>query len=203
MAAPFLSRSFAPLALVGAVAAFAACSSVAAPTPGSGATAGSDGGTANESTTSSTDDPLNADPVCTSGTTWKNGDRGSSSMHPGRACIECHDKNADAPEFLFAGTVYPTGHEPNDCNAKVPSGMKVQMLDANGKVIASASVNSVGNCYATPRAVTAIPKGAKMQVVTADGKVRAMDDTPKNGDCNSCHTKDGANDAPGRITVPQ
>lgn len=197
-----LLRSVASLSLIASLAAAAACSSVAAPSTGNSA-GGSDAGAGSDATDTTGDDPLNADPTCTSGTKWKNGDRGSSSMHPGGACITCHDKNADAPEFFFAGTVYPTGHEPNDCNAKVPSGLKVQMVDANGKVIVSATVNSVGNFYATSRAGTSIPKGAKMQVVTADGKTRTMDDTPKNGDCNSCHTQDGANDAPGRITVPQ
>jgi hypothetical protein len=29
-----------------------------------------------------------------------------------------------------------------------------------------------------------------------------MTDTPERGDCNSCHTEQGANDAPGRIVAP-
>ena len=36
-------------------------------------------------------------------------------MRPGHACITCHTQEDEGPVFAFAGTVYPTGHEPNEC----------------------------------------------------------------------------------------
>jgi uncharacterized membrane protein len=36
-------------------------------------------------------------------------------MHPGGACITCHTIKG-GPAFKVAGTVFPTLHEPNDCN---------------------------------------------------------------------------------------
>ena len=38
-----------------------------------------------------TDPGFDTPTVCTSGTMWTRGDRGSASMHPGGACITCHD----------------------------------------------------------------------------------------------------------------
>ena len=61
-------------------------------------------------------------------------------MGPGRACISCHaDSNAasgenDAPIFAFAGTVYPTAHEPIDCIASGSEGAEIEITDAMGRV---------------------------------------------------------------------
>ena len=44
---------------------------------------------------------------------------------------------------------------------------------------------------------------APYRVRVTDGtNSRAMAGSLTNGDCNSCHTKDGANGAPGRILFP-
>ena len=59
--------------------------------------------------------------VCTSGTTWAGGDHGSAVMHPGEACIACHTTD-HGPKFAAAGTVFPTSHEPDDCNGSNLSG---------------------------------------------------------------------------------
>jgi hypothetical protein len=64
---------------------------------------------------SNPNDPLNAAATCTSGKTWTLGDRGSSLMHPGDTCITCHTANG-GPDFTIAGTVFPSGHEPTNCN---------------------------------------------------------------------------------------
>jgi hypothetical protein len=141
-------------------------------------------------------DPLNAAPTCTSGATWNGGDDGSSRMHPGRACIDCHSQSREGPRFAIAGTVYPTGHEPNDCNAADVGGAQVVITDANGATL-TLNANAVGNFY-TSHAV-ALPYRAK---VTYMGRTRAMSAAQTSGDCNACHTQDGANNAPGRITAP-
>jgi hypothetical protein len=119
-------------------------------------------------------------------------------MHPGRACIDCHATRARAPRFVIAGTVYPTAHEPNECNGVdgAKTGAQVVITDANGKEL-TLPVNSAGNFF-TESAV-ATPYTAE---VVANGKTRAMGAAQKVGDCNSCHTQDGASGAPGRIVAP-
>lgn len=151
-------------------------------------------------------DPFGGPVVCTSGKTWSSGNTGSPLMHPGGACIACHASNHgdddrgggdDAPRFSIAGTVYPTGHEPDDCDgAPAAAAAVVEVTDAAGKVT-TLPVNAAGNFFTT--AAVAAPFHV---AVVAGGKRRAMPDAPPSGDCNSCHTRDGANGAPGRIALP-
>jgi hypothetical protein len=116
-------------------------------------------------------------------------------MHPGGACITCHDQN-NAPAFSIAGTVYPTAHEPDDCNGGGTAGAQIVITDAKG-VVTKIAVNSVGNFYSQSN--IALPFRAKVVVGT---KERAMVATQKSGDCNSCHTEKGDSSAPGRIVLP-
>jgi hypothetical protein len=124
---------------------------------------------------------------------WTGGNRESSLMHPGDACIACHS-TGEGPRFAFGGTVYPTGHEPDDCNGATSA--SVVVTDANGQVI-TRTTNAAGN-FSYSGAI-AFPIHAK--VVTASGE-RAMVNAVPSGDCNSCHTQTGAMMAPGRITLP-
>ena len=155
-----------------------------------GSCGGTDGGT----------NPYNTPEVCTSGKTWTSGNRGSSSMNPGQACITCHSTNKDAPKFQIAGTVYPTAHEPNNClGTSASSGVTVVITDAGGTVI-TLTPNSSGNFYYLPRTTTLkMPYHAQVKSGTT---IRAMSAAQMNGDCNSCHTDAGANGAPGRIMAP-
>lgn len=131
--------------------------------------------------------------VCTSGKNWTGGNRESPLMHPGVACINCHS-SGEGPRFRIAGTVYPTGHEPDDCDGATAAA--VEVTDANGKVT-SLAVNAAGNFYT--QAAVAFPIHV---AVVANGARRAMASSPPTGDCNSCHTQNGANQAPGRIALP-
>jgi hypothetical protein len=144
-------------------------------------------------------DPLNAAPTCTSNTTWNGGTDGSSSMEPGQACISCHTRGGgEAPTFAIAGTLYPTGHEPNNCNgANGASGAKVVVSGSGGTSI-TLTPNSAGNFYSSM--FLSAPYTAK--VVTGSGIERVMVSPLSTGDCNSCHSQTGANGAPGRITMP-
>lgn len=137
---------------------------------------------------------FNTPSVCTSATNWTRGDRGSSSMHPGVACIACHDANR-GPGFSIGGTVYPSAHEPDDCNG-VKGGVQVVITDAAGKVTTLA-VNAAGNFYSAANIQT--PFKAK---VVSGGKERAMVAAQTDGDCNTCHTEKGLKSAPGRIVAP-
>jgi hypothetical protein len=141
-------------------------------------------------------DPLGAAARCTSGTTWTGGNNGSALMNPGRACIACH-VNEDAPRWTIAGTVYATGHEPNLCNgANGTNGARVVIVDAANRTI-TLTPNAAGN-FMTTTAITP-PYRAK---VTYQGRERIMPVAQTSGDCNNCHTQNGANGAPGRITLP-
>lgn len=154
----------------------------------------SDGGSDDAAGGDDGGDPYATPTVCTSGATWTHGDRGSSAMHPGRACITCHTQNG-GPRMTIAGTVYPTAHEPDDCNG-VSGGVKIVITGADGNVV-TLSANSVGNFYSTTTIAT--PFHAK---VVANGRERAMTAGQTSGDCNSCHTEKGSKDAPGRIMAP-
>ena len=134
--------------------------------------------------------------VCTSNSFWRSGE--NQSMRPGEACINCHSYSSEAPAFVVAGTVYPTAREPADCNGSNSNGnATVIITDANGTAH-SVTVNSVGN-FMLQGAGIPLPYHAKVQVGNA---TRSMIAAQTSGDCNSCHTEQGANGAPGRIMLP-
>ena len=137
--------------------------------------------------------------VCTSGTQWLLGNHGSQKMHPGVACIDCHSKSFgnEVPALLIAGTVYPSPREPDDCNG-APN-ITVEVTDSQNKTV-TMTTNSAGNfMYNAFQGQLAPPFTAK---VMANGQERAMKAPVPTGDCNSCHTQDGLNGAPGRIYAP-
>ena len=140
-------------------------------------------------------DPFGLGPTCSSGSYASNSGDGSSTMDPGGACIGCHQNTGgEAPLFTAAGTIYPTAHEPTNCNGA--TGAQVQITDANQTVI-TVNVNSAGN-FST-RAPLVFPITA---AVVDGARVRIMQTPQTTGDCNSCHTEQGANGAPGRIVMP-
>jgi hypothetical protein len=144
-------------------------------------------------------DPYATPSMCSSNQTWTHGDIGSVLMHPGDACITCHRTHFNAPSFAFAGTVYPTAHEPTNCDgADGLDGdeMHVIVTDANGTV-QDVLANQAGNFYSYN--TIRFPITA---VVTYQGRTRAMTTPASSGDCNSCHTENGDNAAPGRIMLP-
>ena len=140
--------------------------------------------------------------VCTSNSFWTQGDHGSVNMHPGVACIACHDKpnTFQSPSLLFGGTVYPSLHEPDDCRGGGPTvdGAIVVVTDADG-VEHQSTVRSSGNFVIESNADLKLPARAEVRL---NGKVAKMKDDVTSGDCNSCHTEQGKNGAPGRILAP-
>lgn len=168
------------------------------------------------------DDPLNAAPICTSGVSVPRCDGEDEAdarflsplpkeagcelgenMNPGRACVSCHEQTIeDAPPLWFGGTVYPTGHEPELCQGGPPGSeaATVVITDANDAEFRR-SVNASGNFLLRRSEVAsfAFPLRAK---VVYQGRERAMATPQMIGDCNACHTQQGDNGAPGRITLP-
>jgi hypothetical protein len=142
-------------------------------------------------------------PVCTSGKTWTRGNIGSELMRPGDTCISCHAGATGAPTFVIAGTVYPTLHEPLLCNGL--AGVTVTITDAKGVDLTLTS-NAAGNFACGPVARSGFPACNPTFPVSAhikapNGHTAAMIDPQMTGDCNSCHTEVGLNNAPGRISA--
>jgi hypothetical protein len=179
---------------------------------GSGSSSGSSGSSSGSSGSSSGDGgptsdadlgydaaEYNTPPVCTSGVNYTTGN--NASMAPGLGCRTCHviGGAASGKTMDIAGTVYPTAHEPDNCNGI--GGATVIITDANGAEH-QLSVNSVGNFYNMDLfGIAAIPKPYNARVVNG-GKTRSMIAAETDGNCNSCHTEQGANGAPGRIVAP-
>lgn len=165
---------------------------------GQGLPAGSCGGAADGGAGGDTGpDPFAGAHVCTSGSFY-DGNEPGSTMEPGNACTSCHAASGDdgLPRYTIAGTVYPTGHEPARCNAAGVAGAQVVIVDKSG-ARRTYSVNSVGN-FAGLDAI-AMPFTARVELAS---RARAMATPQNTGDCNACHTEDGANGAPGRIVIP-
>lgn len=134
--------------------------------------------------------------VCSSNSFWRSGE--GPSMRPGEACISCHATESDAPKFVVAGSLYPTSHEPSDCNGTNSSGKAVVVITDANNTEHTLNVNSVGNFYLEGSKI-ALPYRATVKV---GNNTRSMGASQTSGDCNSCHTEFGANGAPGRITLP-
>lgn len=172
---------------------------VAAGTPKSDCPAGSDAGVVDAGPPMT--DPFSVAPVCTSKKMWTGGDRGSSSMNPGRACIACHSMGK-GPRFAIAGTLYPTAHEPDLCDGvNGTTGAQIVIVGADKKTV-TVKPNSAGNFYY--EGTIATPYQAKIVYM---GRERAMIEPQTSGDCNSCHTQNGsmpsgALKAPGRVLLP-
>lgn len=155
--------------------------------------------------TSNPDPAFSGPSVCTSMKTWTLGtdlpDAQQPLMEPGKACNSCH-KQQFATVFAAAGTVYPTGHEPDECLGVSGSAMPdvvVHIVGSDG-VDHPLSPNASGNfiLYGS----LALPYTAK--VVSSKGE-RVMSEPQNDGDCNLCHTDAAGGNmsaAAGRIVIP-
>lgn len=140
--------------------------------------------------------------TCASGSYYQPppGGDGSPDMNPGQACVSCHTTQEPFRAYYFMGTVFPGYHEADMCFAPPVSGGKVEILDASGAVVYTLTPNSAGNFYTTSRmAGLTLPYTAR---VTVSGRTNTMTTPQTSGDCNTCHTEQGANGAPGRIVWP-
>lgn len=142
--------------------------------------------------------PYGTPPTCSSGRYLRGEEDLEAAMHPGGACISCHrtDGEGEAPTFTVAGTVFPTAHEYDDCVSTM-AGRGLVVITDSGGVSHTLTVGASGNFYSEQP--IGFPYRAK---VVVDGRERAMSSTQTSGDCNSCHTLNGVNGAPGRIMAP-
>lgn len=166
----------------------------------------SDAMTTGETGTATTGgDPFTHDPVCSSDEYWTKGNLESPLMHPGMACLTCHKAMEPdvATRFPIVGTIYPTGHEPDDClgvDGPVEA-VVVEVTTADMRVI-QLPVNSSGNFrydIVTDGGAVKFPITAR---VMQGDRERKMASPQATGDCNSCHSQAGEQGAPGRIVAP-
>jgi hypothetical protein len=151
--------------------------------------------------------------TCASGQTWTGGNSESDLMNPGFACRACHlgqnfqgqnpsGRGEGSKAYFFMGTVYSAPHEADLCAADaVPSDAVVEILDADGGVQVTMTVNSAGN-FRSRSTAAGLPMPYKARV-RAGGKTSAMGASQTEGDCNTCHTAAGTGGAPGRVLFPQ
>ncbi len=150
--------------------------------------------------------------TCVSNVKWTMGNQGNEGMNPGLACRSCHlgqnfmgqNPNLESNQswaMFFMGTVYSGFNEANLCLAKsVPAGTVVEILDSTGALVLTLPVNAAGNFRSNSvDAGLSLPYRAR---VRSNGMLRAMGAAQMNGDCNSCHTEQGRESAPGRIVWP-
>jgi hypothetical protein len=159
-----------------------------------------DAGTPTGTCAPAQDPVFGAPEQCSSGQYWTLGDTGSAQMHPGVACISCHSRSGgEAPAFAVAGTVYPTGHEFDDCFGSASRNATVTITDKNGASHGT-TVDSAGNFYINAGAFPGWPTFPITATVSFGGKTRSMGTAVPSGDCNLCHTKQGT--AVGQIAAP-
>jgi hypothetical protein len=140
--------------------------------------------------------------VCTSNVTWTVGN--DATMRPGEACQTCHVLlgQATGETFDVSGTVYPTAHEPNDCDGTDGTGsLNVVITDATGAAT-TLPVNAVGNFYHDDLFGFAALKTPLKAKVVSNAGTREMVSSVTTGNCNSCHTEAGTMSAPGRVMAP-
>jgi hypothetical protein len=141
--------------------------------------------------------------VCSSNSYWMGGDDESKDMHPGLACIDCHKNppggGEHGPGLVFAGTVYPTLHEEDDCNGL--GGTLVVVTDSTGRTVQATARSESGNFFIETEDAAPLVMPIRAEVRRGD-KVLAMKDPVDSADCNSCHTELGTDGAPGRILAP-
>lgn len=116
-----------------------------------------------------------------------------SMMRPGDDCIGCHSQG-EGPRFGIAGTVM--GASNDDINCDGVAGVVVEITGSDGQTV-SMTTNAAGNF--SSRSAVQTPFSAKL---TYRGKTRVMQSMQTDLSCNSCHTAQGANGAPGRVLVP-
>lgn len=180
---------------VAALGDWAASGYASAPCPSAGV-GGASGGIVPPPPAPTGPDPFAVAAICTSNRMSNGGE--SATMDPGQACVSCHRSSDDeAPIFAIAGTLYPTAHEPNDCNGvNGTSGARIVITGADGTAL-TLTPNSSGSF--TSQTAIKMPYRAK---VTYLGRERLMIAVQTSGDCNACHTQAGTNLAPGRIILP-
>ncbi|MFT3840429.1 MAG: hypothetical protein QM723_25800 [Myxococcaceae bacterium] len=135
--------------------------------------------------------------TCPSQLYWTRGTAAAAAMEPGMACIACHQTQAPSLAYDFMGTVFAEYHSEDTCFGQPPPDVTVEILGADGGVAVTLTPNSAGNFFTGRNSGVQTPYTARVRF---DGGVNVMLTPQTDGDCNGCHTAQGLNGAPGRIT---
>ncbi len=146
---------------------------------------------------------------CSSGRYWDaDDDDGTPHMFPGRACIDCHDREReddpdddDIPDLLAAGTIYPTLLEPDDCLGVDDDAIVVILEGQGGVGRVELTPNASGNFRLHTGDAGDLQPPFLVTIRRGDA-VRTMPIPAPHGDCNACHTETGTMGAPGRVLAP-
>lgn len=140
--------------------------------------------------------------TCSTDQYWQFGDAESSRMHPGRACLACHQAEGEGPRRGFLGTVVQAVDDSNDCRGV--GDVRVDILDdGDGSVLATTTTNNAGNFIIESSTLCTQTSCPPYRVrLTLDGRTRDMLTPQTSGDCNTCHSAAGTDGAPGRIVAP-
>lgn len=113
-------------------------------------------------------------------------------MLPGRNCLVCHSPDGQASRRVWtaAGTVYDS---PDAECGKGLAGVKVEIADANRKILITLTTNRSGNFFTSEP----IDFRGIIARVSKDGKFKEMQGAMVNAYCPECHYPGGL--APGRI----
>lgn len=113
-------------------------------------------------------------------------------MLPGRNCLVCHSPQGQASRRVWtaAGTVYANADD--KCNQGL-AGVKVEIADANRKILITLTTNRSGNFFTSEP----IDFRGVIARVSKDGKFKEMQGAMVNAYCPECHYPGGI--APGRI----
>ena len=137
--------------------------------------------------------------TCASGNFYnQNAEVPGELMNPGLSCPTCHlSLGLSYVAFSYAGTVMPGPHEQDRCKSPGRDGGRVEILEVDGGPGLLFTPNSSGNF----RTLDAGP-GPFIARISAGGMSKTSMSLHLSGDCNTCHTEQGANGASGRLTWP-
>jgi hypothetical protein len=133
---------------------------------------------------------------CSTQQWWNAGDSGTETMHPGGDCIGCHSTNG-GPQLAIGGTVMGRHDDGDDCRG-IPN-VTVDIIAKDGSIALTEQTNDAGNLLASGDLTSIAPYTIKL---TYQGRAIAMTTPQTDGNCLHCHTVQGKNGAPGRITAP-
>jgi len=123
-------------------------------------------------------------------------------MNPGRACITCHQEETGGKVVEIGGTVYPSLDQQDLCYGVDGTSINAEVVvtDNEGEVF-RLPIGPTGNFSLLLDGAERVQLPVSAKVVYA-GRERVMTYHPNVADCNYCHTREGRNDAPGRIFLP-
>jgi hypothetical protein len=127
---------------------------------------------------------------------------GGREHRPGEACASvCHApaNSGGLRDFAISGTVFSSLHTPDDCVGDDASAPFTELvIQDRTNAVMSFVLSGTGN-FSYQGSYVSPPFSVSVWV---GGKENAAVTPHANGDCNSCHTEQGANGAPGRIVAP-